>query len=348
MQGRRGIYIKQIKVQIKDFKYDILLGENINLKEVLNPFISRRLFIITDKNLYHYYKSYLNNHLNDFNFIFVVVEPSEHSKSFESYESVINTLLQHHISRNDLIVAFGGGVVGDLAGFVSATILRGVDLIQIPTSLLAMVDSSIGGKTGIDTTYGKNLVGAFKQPILVVTDTHFLKTLPKVEFINGLAEVLKAGLIRDKALLELLKQDHYDVVEMIYKAIMVKKEIVELDPFESHERMFLNFGHTFGHSIEQAHHYEIKHGFCVAMGMDLALQLGIHLKETNPNLLTEYYQLSDKIGLPRFEGNKTNYIEQIKYDKKHKNGKIYFVLLKEVGQPIICPISEESLYDLSN
>ena len=348
MQGRRGIYIKQIKVKIKDFKYDILLGENINLRETLNPFISRRLFIITDKNLLHYYQNYINNHLKDFNFLFVVVDPSEHSKSFTSYESVINTLLQNHISRNDLIVAFGGGVVGDLAGFVSATVLRGVDFIQIPTSLLAMVDSSIGGKTGIDTAYGKNLVGVFKQPILVITDTYFLKTLPKVEYINGLAEVLKAGLIWDHTLLELLKQDQYDVIEMIYKAIIVKKEIVELDPFESYERMFLNFGHTFGHSIEQAHQYNIKHGFCVAMGMDLALQLGIKLKETNPNLLTEYYQLSDKLGLPRFKGNKTDYIEQIKFDKKHKNGKIYFVLLKEVGQPLIRPISEESLYDLSN
>ena len=175
---KKRILIKQIAVKIQDFNYDIFLGKNIDLKDVLTPFISRRLFIITDKNLIKYYEAYLKESLDDFDYSLVVIEPSEHSKSLNTYESVIDILLNQNIT-SDVIVAFGGGVVGDLAGFVSATILRGVDLVQIPTSLLAMVDSSIGGKTGIDTPHGKNLVGAFKQPNLVITDTYFFTNLTK-------------------------------------------------------------------------------------------------------------------------------------------------------------------------
>lgn len=333
-------------MKIQDFKYNIVLGKNIVLKDILALFISRRLFIITDKNLIKYYETYLKDSLGDFDYSFVVIEPSEHSKSLNTYESVIDILLNQNISRSDVIVAFGGGVVGDLAGFVSATILRGVDLVQIPTSLLAMVDSSIGGKTGIDTPHGKNLVGAFKQPNLVITDTYFLQTLPKEEYVNGLGEVLKAGLIKDKSILDLLNSDNYDLEDMIFKAIMVKKEIVEIDPFEAHERMFLNFGHTFGHAIEQNHHFEIKHGFCVAQGMDLALRLGIRLGITDPELLKDYYQLSDKLGLPRFSGHTHDYIEQLKYDKKNKNGKVHFVLIEKLEKPVIYQVSKETLYDL--
>lgn len=252
------------------------------------------------------------------------------------------------MKKTDVIIAFGGGVIGDLAGFVAATIFRGVKFVSIPTTLLAMSDSSIGGKTGIDSIYGKNLIGAFKEPEFVLIDTNYLKTLPIIEYTNGMAEIIKAGLIKDLKLIQYLLNNKVDELTMIFHAINVKKEIVEADPYEENIRMLLNFGHTFGHAIEQYHNYEIKHGFCVAEGMDLAVRYGIKIGKTPEDVKEVLEKLYEKYGLKMFNKNSNVYLKNIKYDKKNQNENLNFIVLTKVGEAKIIKIKEEDLNDLSS
>lgn len=252
------------------------------------------------------------------------------------------------MKKSDLIVAFGGGVVGDLAGFIAGTIFRGVRFINIPTTLLAMSDSSVGGKTGIDSKYGKNLIGMYKQPSFVLIDLFYLKTLNEIEYNNGMAEIIKAGLIKSKKLIDYLLNEQIDNLEMIMMAINIKREIVLKDPYEKNIRMLLNFGHTFAHAIEQYHNYEIKHGFCVAQGMDLAIRYGIKIKETNENVKTVLEKLYSKYNLPMFNGSSNKYLKNLKYDKKNKDENLNFIILKDIGEAKIIKIKEEDLNDLSS
>lgn len=306
------------------------------------------MFFITDENVYTLYQEYLKERFKGFNYYIIKVEEGEKSKSFKTYEKVINILLKKEMKKTDLIVAFGGGVVGDLAGFVAGSIFRGVKFVNIPTTLLAMTDSSIGGKAAIDTIYGKNLVGVYKQPLFVIIDTNYLKTLPIIEYNNGMAEVIKAGLIRSKELIDYLLKDDVEDLKMILLALKVKKEIVIEDPFEENIRMLLNFGHTFGHSIEQYHNYELKHGFAVAKGMDLAITYGIKMKRTSKDVKETLKILYEKYNLKHFKGKSNKYLKNIKYDKKNKNEDLYFVIIENIAEAKIIKIKEEYLNDLSS
>ena len=199
----------------------------------------------------------------------------EGSKNLSTYADVLHFLGEHRFSRSDVVVALGGGVVGDLAGFAAATYLRGMDFIQIPTTLLAQVDSSVGGKTAIDLKGGKNLVGAFKQPVCVLCDPDTLRTLPNATFSDGMGEVVKYGMIRDAKLFELLAAHNQETIfsvleDVICTCISIKRDVVEADEFDTGERMILNYGHTLGHAIEGYYHYETySHGSAVAIGMCL-------------------------------------------------------------------------------
>ncbi len=203
------------------------------------------------------------------------------NNSFSDYEKLLNMLAREKVSRSSTIVALGGGVVGDLAGFVAATYLRGINFVQVPTTLLAMVDSSVGGKTGVNLPEGKNLVGAFHQPRLVVADLDTLKTLPPREFAAGMAEVIKYGAIRDRALFERVakgvKPDDADLADIVARCVEIKARIVENDEFETKgERALLNFGHTIGHAIEKATGYtKYLHGEAIALGMRVAAWLSV-------------------------------------------------------------------------
>ncbi len=318
------------------------------MKPLLNDYLSEKLYLITDENIYSLYSDYLTEQFQDFNCQIVVVKPGEQSKSFSVYQNIIEQLLKEKIRKNDLIVAFGGGVVGDLAGFIAATILRGVRLINIPTTLLAMADSSIGGKTGIDSIYGKNLIGSFKQPEVVIVDISLLQTLEEKEYNNGMSEIIKAGLIYDSTLVaELLKAEPNEL-QFITQAIEVKKQIVTKDPFEKGLRQILNFGHSFGHAIEQYNNYSLKHGYCVALGMDLAIKYGIKHNLTKKNVQEVFYKLLEKYQLPTFVGDSNLYLEQIKHDKKHIQESLNFIVVTEIGKASIIPLKKEDLYDLSN
>ncbi len=251
--------------------------------------ITGRPFIITDSNIaagsfflslrreLHTDKAALENSFTDIGY--VAVPPGETSKSLETYSAIISRLAKEKVARMDVVIGFGGGVIGDLAGFVAATYLRGISFVQIPTTLLAMVDSSVGGKTGVNLPEGKNLVGAFHQPKLVVADLCVLQTLPIREFAAGMAEVIKYGAIRDVALFERVmkgvKPDDKDLDEIVEKCVAIKARIVENDEFETKgERALLNFGHTIGHAIEKATNYTTYlHGEAISLGMRAAAWL---------------------------------------------------------------------------
>lgn len=254
-------------------KYNILIEKGIlassgnYISSVIAP---SKAAILTDSNVDPLYANILEESLKDAGFepIKFVINAGEGSKCANSYLSFLSFLASNEISRSDCIIALGGGVVGDLAGFAAATYLRGIRFVQIPTSLLAMVDSSVGGKTAIDIPEGKNLVGAFYQPSLVLCDPEVLRTLPESVFLDGCAEVIKYGIINDKELFEKLKAPIGEQIEDIIESCVIdKRNVVNADERDTGVRQLLNLGHTAAHSIETLSNYEISHGSAVAMGI---------------------------------------------------------------------------------
>ena len=238
---------------------------------------SQKICIVTDSNVAPLYARDVQDLLEkEFDTVILhTFEAGEHNKNLETVNSLYQTLIEQHFDRQDLLVALGGGVVGDLTGFAAATYLRGIDFIQVPTSLLSEVDSSIGGKTGVDFMQYKNMVGAFYQPKLVYMNLNVLKTLPKDQLISGFGEILKHGLIRNYDYFlwmnehekEILALDYNTLEEMVYQSCLIKRDVVERDPKEKGERALLNFGHTIGHAVEKLSDFGLSHGVCVGLGM---------------------------------------------------------------------------------
>ncbi|MDY0210411.1 MAG: 3-dehydroquinate synthase [Acholeplasma sp.] len=332
-----------INMPLEAHSYRIHLHKNaiLDLKEYLDT--DKEVFVLTDENLFKLYELKLKEILCDYQVSFVVVKAGEHSKSLAVFEQVVDEFILKGIKRNSCLLAFGGGVIGDLGGFVASSLYRGIEYIQIPTSLLSMVDSSIGGKTGINTKMGKNLIGAFYNPKAVIIDPVFIKTLPDVEYQNGMAEIIKAALIKDKTLFEKLESNELGLLEMIERSILVKKDIVLKDPYEENLRMILNFGHSFGHIIESKSAYKIPHGFAVAEGMILAIKAGIKLKITPRIILKRLHNVLEKYNLGQQKIDVYEMIEPLFYDKKFKNGKLNFILIEDIGISRIYPITQEAL-----
>lgn len=248
------------------------LIENMGLK-MLRFTKVKKVCIITDVNVHNLYTKHLTDSLTNTGFEVhkLVFDCGEETKSLENLERILEYLAEEQFTRTDMLIALGGGVIGDLTGFAASVYLRGIDYIQMPTTLLAAVDSSVGGKTAINLRSGKNLAGSFWQPKGVYFDTATLETLPKSELQNGLSEIIKAGMILDESIFTLLEESDISqfgafIEEIIVKAVTVKKNIVELDEREEGLRKMLNLGHTIGHAIEKASNYEISHGRAVAMG----------------------------------------------------------------------------------
>ncbi|CCV64794.1 3-dehydroquinate synthase [Alteracholeplasma palmae J233] len=323
--------------------YDIEIEQGLlnQLNEKIKTIYKyNKLFIITDETVHELYQEKVNQILKEFEVYWIKIKPGEKSKSILVYEETINHLIDLGIKRNHLIIALGGGVVGDLAGFIASSIYRGLPYIQVPTTLLAQVDSSVGGKTGIDTSRGKNLIGAFYNPKYVLIDPNVLETLEPLEYANGIAEMIKCGLIGNKELYLHLKNKKPITKKEIAQAINVKVNVVKIDPFDQKERMYLNFGHTFGHAIEKRHHYEkYKHGQAISYGMLIALELGIQLGIT-PNYLYDevkemflYYKLINEPLL-----DKKDYLDLIALDKKNIADKLHFIFIEDIEKPIIKPV----------
>lgn len=274
----------------------------------------------------------------------IAVPDGERYKTLEQVSDLYDQFARLGLDRQAVVIALGGGVVGDMAGFAAASYLRGVQFVQCPTSLLAMVDASVGGKTGVNLPQGKNLVGAFKQPALVVADTDLLATLPAAERRSGLAEIIKHGLIADSTLLD---PAQFDPIRPDYvaRAIQVKIDLVTRDPYEQNVRAFLNLGHTFGHAIEAVSGYQWRHGEAVAVGLIGAARLSYWHELCGPELPMQVEQIVRAAGLPtQISGFSTADLRAaMNSDKKRANGRVRFVLLKSVGEVMLDDTVPEAL-----
>lgn len=340
--------MKQLKVKTHQGEYPIYIGASC-LNE-LTPFIQKatQVVVITDETVYRLHYQTLV-HVLPKDVLVYVIKPGEASKSFDVYHAIQTFLIQNQVDRKALILAFGGGVVGDLAGFVAATYMRGIDFIQVPTTLLAH-DSAVGGKVAINHELGKNLIGAFYPPKAVIYELPFLSTLSDKEWRSGLAEMVKHGFISDEMLLKALMSFHTldplheeTFATLLMQSLMVKKNVVETDEFEKGSRAFLNFGHTFGHAIE-LDEKSLSHGEAVAIGIIFALYLSEQTFKTAFAINT-YVSYLKQLQFPiclkadRVE----QYMNYMLHDKKNEKRQIRFVLLKEVGHPVLVTFSEEDL-----
>lgn len=334
--------------------YHILI-ENGILKEcgmyIRNCSRAQRAMVISDSNVFPLYGKTVSDSLskNGFSVCTHVFPAGEQSKRLSSIEAMYTDLARHHFTRSDLIVALGGGVTGDMAGFAAASYLRGIDFVQIPTSLLAQVDSSVGGKTGVDIEEGKNLVGAFWQPSLVLIDPDTLSSLPPRFFSDGMAEVIKNGCIKSLPLFEQLERCDIkkEVNDIIYQCVDIKRGVVERDEHEAGERMLLNFGHTLGHSLEKLYHYTgLSHGEAIAVGMVMITRASEYAGLTKKGTLARLVPLFHKYGLPVSDPAALKSVAEGAFtDKKSSGNDISIVLLREIGDSFTKKIAKSDFYN---
>ena len=340
-----------IKVNIKGTKaisYEIEIGTDLFstlAKELKEEELAYRYAVVSDSNVSELYFGKLADAFKKEGLpcLLITIAAGEQSKNRKNKEFIEDTMLKSAMGRDSAIIALGGGVVGDIAGFVAATYNRGIPYIQYPTSLVACVDSSVGGKTAIDTAYGKNLIGSFYQPEKVYIDLETLKTLKEREIKEGLAEVIKYGIIFDSEFFDYIKENlecifnYHTVVlrKIVSRSCEIKGHVVENDEKESNLRKILNFGHTIGHAIEQLSNYSITHGNAISIGMvleaEVATKAGI-LDSASTNKIKEIFSLAGlPIELPK-DVDKSKIIQTMKLDKKARKGNIEFALPKTIGK----------------
>ncbi len=356
----------RLTVELGERSYDILVGENLLAKasEFLEPVLRRgRVVVVTDENVADLHLPTLQQSLDAAGIVHdsITLPPGEGSKNFATLQSLLDQLLALRIERNDTIIALGGGVIGDLTGFAAAILRRGIACIQIPTTLLSQVDSSVGGKTGINTDYGKNLVGAFHQPRLVLADVSLLASLPRRELLAGYAEIVKYGLLGDASFFgwleknsdSLLSGDVAALTHAVLSSCRAKADIVAQDEREGGIRALLNLGHTFGHAFEAEAGYggSLLHGEGVAIGMVQAFRLSAALGFCSLVEANRVAAHLEKVGLPttpRQAG--LNHaapeilINHMQQDKKVEDGKLTFILVRTIGEAFIS--QDVSLDDL--
>ncbi len=307
----------------------------------------RTVCIVSDDSVAALYESRARASLEaaGFGVVTYVFPHGEQSKSGENFLQLLNFLAEHRLTRADGLIALGGGVTGDLTGFAAACYLRGVRYIQVPTSLLAMVDSSVGGKTAIDLPAGKNLCGAFWQPVEVLCDTELLKTLPEPIFRDGCAEVIKYGVLGDKAFFERLKGSP-DLEAMVTRCVEMKRDVVEDDEFDTGRRQLLNLGHTLGHAVEANSAFTLSHGQAVAIGMAMMARSAVSHGFCTPETRDEIIHLLTRYGLP-VETNQTkeSILQTALGDKKRQGGTITLVVPEAIGQCKLHTIPVEELGD---
>jgi len=342
--------MKKIRVNLARYSYDVLIGAG--LLTLVGLFLKEKGYagkavVITDPNVKSRYGEVLERSLtkNGFKVTTLVVPAGEDQKSLDNAVRLYEQLTDAYAERSTPIVALGGGVIGDLTGFVAATYLRGVPFVQLPTTLLAQVDSSVGGKVAVDHERLKNKIGAFHQPRLVIADTDTLKTLPKAELANGLAEAIKTAAVRGKEFFVYLEQnveklkalDISALEEAVYQCVSIKAEIVEKDERDAGLRNILNYGHTIGHAIESVSHFGVRHGEAVAVGMVAAARISNRMGLLSYSEVDRLITLVEKAGLPaRMPDLDTSAIlKAMRHDKKVESGQVRFVLLKEIGDVIM-------------
>src|ERR1700726_3499846 len=357
-----------VDVALGDRAYDIIIGRDVlpslgTRVAALRP--GARTAIVTDRTVAKHWLEKTEASLSAAGIATsrIVVEEGEGSKTYAGLEKVSEALIAAKIERNDLVIALGGGVVGDLAGFAAAILRRGVDFVQVPTSLLAQVDSSVGGKTGINSPQGKNLLGAFHQPVLVIADTAVLDTLSPRQFRAGYAEVAKYGVLGDEAFFAWLEQNHADIIKggtarehAIATSCRAKAAIVARDERETGERALLNLGHTFGHGLEAATGFSDRlfHGEGVSVGMVLAAEFSAQLGMISESDAARVRHHLAEVGLPTHLQDIAGFSQEgladadalmalMAQDKKVKRGRLTFILLESVGRAVIAPDVEPAL-----
>ena len=331
--------------------YDILIGSGLlaTLGAEARKFPRvKKVCIVSETNVYPRHGAAAEQSLRDagFEVISYVFPAGEESKCGATYLDLLNFLAENQLTRSDLLVALGGGVVGDLTGFAAATFLRGVQFIQVPTTLLAAVDSSVGGKTAIDLPAGKNLAGAFYQPSLVLCDTDTLKTLPEDIFRDGCAEVIKYGVIYDRAFFEYLTQagPDFDREAVIRRCVELKRDVVMQDEFDTGERMKLNLGHTIGHGVEARSHFGLSHGKSVAIGMAMVCRAASKNGMLCPEDAAKVEATLCAYGLPvRTEYSAEELVQYMLSDKKRSGGTIPLIIPTAIGCCDIVPTPVENL-----
>lgn len=347
--------MKELQVNLLNATYNIKIEKNLLKtigKEVLKLYKGEKIVVITDENVNNFYGAIVENSLKaeGYETFQIVLKPGEKTKSFSSLMELYNKLIDFKINRGNLILALGGGVIGDLAGFCAATFLRGIPYIQVPTSLLAQVDSSVGGKVAIDLPQGKNLVGSFYQPKAVFIDPEVLKSLPQKYINDGMGEIIKYALIKDRKLYDILEKiDSTEALinsmeEIIYNCCFIKKTVVEADERDLGERMVLNFGHTLGHSIEKVQGYEgLSHGEAVAVGMYQITLNSEKMKLTKEGTAEKIKELLLKFHLPYKVEDAIDLVDILAIDKKNIGNNINLILLKDIGKVFIKPMNHEEI-----
>jgi len=341
--------MKKINIQFDERSYPIYIGEGLisNYELISQHILGKKVAIITNETVADIYLKILIETVSPHKELISIILPDGESyKSKDSLDSIYAQLLENKADREITLIALGGGVIGDITGFAAATYMRGVNFIQIPTTLLSQVDSSVGGKTGINHPLGKNMIGAFYQPKCVISDMDVMKTLPSRELSAGLAEVIKYGLIRDNKFFEwleshiqyLMEMNPKYLIEAVQRSCENKAAVVEADEFESGIRAILNLGHTFGHAIEVAQGYgNWLHGEAVGAGMVMAAKLSQSMGWLADKDVGRIVALIKKAGLPT-EPPKISvkkYMELMMLDKKTKDGQINLVLQKSIGDAVL-------------
>jgi 3-dehydroquinate synthase len=357
--------VERLRVELGDRAYEILVGPLLieRAGREIQPLLRRRqVVIVSDETVARHCLPRLRDSLNEAGIAHhtVLLPPGEETKDLDHFGRLAEEILAFGIERGSMLVALGGGVVGDVTGFAAATLLRGIDFVQIPTTLLAQVDSSVGGKTGINTRIGKNLIGAFYQPRLVLADTTTLSTLPHRELLAGYAEIAKYGLIRDAGFFAWLEAEGRAVCELasapLRRAVMtscaMKADIVAADEREERDRALLNFGHTFGHALETVTGFSARllHGEAVGIGMVLAFDFAARMDLVTPEAAGRVRRHLDEIGLPTqlsaigLAGiSADRMIAQMSKDKKVSDGRITLILPRRIGEAFVmkdAPIDE--------
>ncbi len=340
----------ELTVQLGPRSYPIIIEQNISdsLPAILKKQFPRSRFaIITNTTIEQLYRKKINSWMQQMDCKLHAIPDGEQYKTLDTWKEILDFLIQSKFERSSIIIALGGGVVGDITGFAASAFLRGVSFVQIPTTLLAMVDSSVGGKTAVDHPSGKNLIGAFNQPKMVIVDTLFLDTLPQREFISGYAELFKYGFIGGKPMFDfidnnneaMLNKSQSALLEGIKRSIEIKANIVEQDEFETKGlRALLNFGHTFAHSLERYFNFsQILHGEAVLWGIKCAVELGKRIKSIESADYQNYDSLVDRMPLPEIPAisDFSAIYDMMFTDKKVESGKINFVIPAGPGESVV-------------
>lgn len=338
--------MKEITVKSNIRPYKVYLDNDLNKlylalseNKIKN---TDKFIIITDSKVYSIYKKNIRFFMKKFNYDIFVMGEGEKNKSYETINRIYNFLIENNCDRNTVLFALGGGIVGDITGYVAATYMRGIKYVSIPTTLLSQVDSSVGGKVAYNLNNVKNVIGTFYDPVFVFVSVNFLKTLEKKEFVNGLCEVIKYGVIKKQEILKyitdnlkgILELENDKLLHIVKECIKIKSEVVESDYNDLGYRNILNFGHTVGHGIEIDSKHRISHGIAVALGMLVAMKIS----EDKLNLSEKFYEelevLYKKIDIPTTYkvDNRKGFLYSINHDKKMENNKIKFTLLEDINK----------------